>query len=309
MHVNFFNRIFRRKGFKLFTAITISLGAIFFLAAFITDRSEDKIFSKRVNIAMRAIGHELLLRAGDSTSVVLPVVERSKGLFVLRFENQFAFQPDTLVAIVQHFLVKTGLSEYTVTVHECHRPDIVYGFEISPPYNTIKPCGGRRQPKACYTIEIASADFPAPTIPYAPIAMIISGILLASAVSLIYKKLGTKKLKPPIASILYESQPVHTIGSFVFDRTNQSLRRDDETILLTDKECKILMLLDQNIGQLTLRDEIIQEVWTNEGVITGRSLDMFISKLRKKLSSDPNVRIVNIHGKGYKLEIVNHPVA
>ena len=78
----------------------------------------------------------------------------------------------------------------------------------------------------------------------------------------------------------------------------------NETIVLTEKECKILELLNQNFGQLTSREDLIQEIWANEGVITGRSLDMFISKLRKKLSADPELRITNIHGKGYKLEAV-----
>jgi DNA-binding response OmpR family regulator len=52
----------------------------------------------------------------------------------------------------------------------------------------------------------------------------------------------------------------------------------------------------------------MQEIWINEGVITGRSLDMFVSKLRKKLSSDPELRITNVHGKGYKLEIPERQV-
>jgi DNA-binding response OmpR family regulator len=75
-------------------------------------------------------------------------------------------------------------------------------------------------------------------------------------------------------------------------------------IALTDKEYKILELLNINFGQLTPREDLIQQIWANEGVITGRSLDMFVSKLRKKLSADPDVRITNIHGKGYKLEII-----
>jgi DNA-binding response OmpR family regulator len=74
-------------------------------------------------------------------------------------------------------------------------------------------------------------------------------------------------------------------------------------ISLTDKECRILELLNKNFGQLITRETLMQEVWINEGVITGRSLDMFVSKLRKKLSSDPALRITNVHGKGYKLEI------
>ncbi len=312
MSVNSFNRAFRRPGLTLFAAIVVSLCTIFFLAAFVTDKSEGEVISKRVNIAVRAIGHDLLLRAGDSTSVVRPVIEKSSGVFLLEFENEFVFQPDTLVEIVQRILDKTGLSRYTVTVHECHRPAIVYGFEINPPINNIMPCRGRSQPKACYKIEIAFADFPEPVVLNSEIGMIISGILSVLAVVLISRNLGSKKSKPlgeQNASSQNESNPVLTIGRFVFDSTHQSLRMGEETTLLTDKECKILILLNRNIGQLTLREELIQDVWTDEGVITGRSLDMFISKLRKKLSADPDLRITNIHGKGYRLEIVNDSVA
>jgi DNA-binding winged helix-turn-helix (wHTH) protein len=260
---------------------------------------------------VRAIGHDLLLRSGDSTSVILPVIEKSSGVFLLEFENEFVFHPDILVPIVQQFLAKTGLSTYTVTVYKCHKSAIVYGFEINPPDNSIKSCQGRSQPKACYNIEIAFADFPDPSVLNSQIAMMISGILSVLAVVLISRNLGTKKSKPFVeqnASIQNESNPVLTIGRFVFDTTHQHLRMGEETISLTDKECRILTLLNRNIGRLTLREELIQDVWTDEGVITGRSLDMFISKLRKRLSADPDLRIANIHGKGYRLEIVNDAI-
>jgi len=311
MDVNSFDRAYNSSGFKLFAAFLICFCAIFFLAAFMTGRSEGEIFSKRVNIAVRAIGHNLLLQAGDSTSIVLPVVEKSKGVFLLEFDNEFVFQPDTLVVIVQRFLAKTELTKYTVTVHECNRPGIVYGFEINPPVSSIEACRGRSQPKACYKIEIAFADFPRPTDLNSQIAMMISGILSVLAVVLISRNLGFKKLKPLVeqnASTQNENNPVLTIGRFVFDATYQSLKMGEETISLTDKECRILRLLNRNIGRLTLREELIQEVWTDEGVITGRSLDMFISKLRKKLSADPDLRITNIHGKGYRLEIVHDSI-
>jgi DNA-binding winged helix-turn-helix (wHTH) protein len=261
---------------------------------------------------VRAIGHNLLLQAGDSTSTLPPVIEKSKGVFLLEFENEFAFQPDTLVAIVQRFLVKTELSRYTVTVQHCHGPAIAYGFEINPPDNSIMACRGRSQPKACYNIEIAFADFPDSTVLNSQIATMISGILSVLAVVLIARNFGSKKSKSLVeqnTSIQNQINPVLTIGRFAFDPTHQSLRMDEETISLTDKECRILTLLNRNIGRLTLRDELIQEVWTDEGVITGRSLDMFISKLRKKLSADPALRITNIHGKGYRLEIVNDAIA
>ena len=308
MNVNSFNTFFIRPGLKLFTAVVVALCAVFFLAAFVTIRSEGEITSKRVNIAVRAIGHDLLLRSGDSTSVVRPVIENPNHVFLLEFENELVFQPDTLVAITQRMLDKTGLSRYTVTVYECFRPNIVYGFEINPPNNSIRPCLGRVQPKACYTIEIAFADFPGPAILNSKLALLISGMLAVLAFVLISRNLGSEKSKPLLeqpASIHHESNPVLlTIGRFIFDTTHQRLKIGDEAISLTDKECSILTLLHKNIGRLTLREELIQEVWTDDGVITGRSLDMFISKLRKKLSADPDLRITNIHGKGYRLEII-----
>jgi DNA-binding response OmpR family regulator len=93
------------------------------------------------------------------------------------------------------------------------------------------------------------------------------------------------------------------LGKFLFNVKGQHLLLESEVIPLTDKECKVLQLLHNNFGQLMPRETLMQEVWINEGVITGRSLDMFVSKLRKKLSRDPELRITNIHGKGYKLEI------
>jgi|694.fasta_scaffold36312_1 hypothetical protein len=310
MNVNSFNKALKSPTVKFFTAMVIAFSGILFLVTLITFSSEDEVLSKRVIIAVRAIGHDLLLQAGDSSSLVRPVIEKSNGVFLLEFENEFAFQPDTLVEIVQRSLVKTELSHYTVTVQECYRPDVVvYGFEINPPTTNIIACRGRSQPKACYTIEIVFADFPSPTVLYSKTAMMISGILSVLAFVLVGKSFRSKESGPHVAlhaSTQHESNPVHKkIGRFVFDSLHQRLRIGEETISLTDKESRILTLLNRNIEQLTLREELIQHVWTDEGVITGRSLDMFISKLRKKLSADPDLRITNIHGKGYRLEILN----
>jgi len=308
MPVNFFQKLAKNTAIKLVVATVIAFCTIFFLAAFVIGRSEDDVISRRVNIAVRAIGHELLLQAGDSTSLVRPVIEKSSDVFLLEFENEFVFQPDTLVAIVQRFLSKTELSHYTVTVQECHRPAIVYGFEINLLGNSVTPCRGRSQPKACYDIEIAFADFPKTSMLNSRVAVMISGILSVLAFVLIGGNLGIKKSKPSVAPqplIHHDNKTFLTIGRLTFDINNQCLRMGEETILLTDKECKILTLLHRNIGQLTLREELIQEVWTDDGVITGRSLDMFISKLRKKLAADPNLRITNIHAKGYRLEMID----
>lgn len=308
MRVNSFKMVLNRRVVKIFAATAISFCVVLLLGAFVTNHNEGDYLSKRVNIAMRAIAHNLLLRAGYSTSVVPPVIEKSKGVFIVEFNREFTFQPDTLVAIVQQFLAKTGLSQYTVTVYECNRPGIVYGFEINPPLNNIEACRGRSQPEACYNIEIAFADFPEPPVRYNPVFLIISGILVVLAVVLVGGNMWTKTSVSPEfqnATVQLKSESILTVGKFLFDVSRQTLTIGEERISLTDKECRVLTVLHRNIGRLTSRDELVQEVWTDEGVITGRSLDMFISKLRKKLSGDPDLRITNVHGKGYKLEDVN----
>lgn len=147
------------------------------------------------------------------------------------------------------------------------------------------------------------------TIPDYPLSnLIYSGVLVLLVGTLLIARFG--KIFTPVTSqdkneeIIRSPVPeLPAIGKFLFDVKNQRLLLDREVISLTDKECKILELLNKNFGELISRETLMQEVWINEGVITGRSLDMFVSKLRKKLSSDPEVRITNVHGKGYRLEI------
>ena len=133
-------------------------------------------------------------------------------------------------------------------------------------------------------------------------------MLVLLSVALLIGRFGKSLLPLPVQNqdhaIIKESVPeLSALGKFLFDVKDQRLLLGSEVISLTDKECKILELLNKNFGELIPRETLMQEVWINDGVFTGRSLDMFVSKLRKKLSSDPELRITNVHGKGYKLEI------
>lgn len=93
------------------------------------------------------------------------------------------------------------------------------------------------------------------------------------------------------------------IGKYSFFNEEQYIAIDNEKIKLTTKESKLLYIFATAPNQIIDRQRLQKEVWEDEGVIVGRSLDMFISKLRKKLENDLEIRLVNIHGKGYKLEI------
>ena len=93
------------------------------------------------------------------------------------------------------------------------------------------------------------------------------------------------------------------IGNLLFLPESQQLVAGSAIIQLTAKEAKLLYVFANTQQELIDRDQLMKEVWEDEGVIVGRSLDMFVSKLRKKLHADPRVSILNVHGKGYKLVI------
>jgi DNA-binding response OmpR family regulator len=93
-----------------------------------------------------------------------------------------------------------------------------------------------------------------------------------------------------------------TLGSMSFDTEARKLMINGKTIELTKTETRVLRIFALSPNEAIERSRLQKEIWEDEGVIVGRSLDMFISKLRKKLELDPNVKIVVIRGKGYKLE-------
>ena len=93
-----------------------------------------------------------------------------------------------------------------------------------------------------------------------------------------------------------------SLGSYLFDFSNLTLKKNDSMKTLTQKEAEVLKLLYQNKDRVLKREEILRHVWGNDDYFMGRSMDVFISKLRKYLKEDPSVQIVNYHGVGFKLE-------
>ena len=96
---------------------------------------------------------------------------------------------------------------------------------------------------------------------------------------------------------------VFKIGSFDFDSVNMVLKNRNGERRLTRKESGLLKLLAQNMNNLLTREEALETVWGDNDYFIGRSMDVFITKLRKYLSDDPDVKITNVHGIGFKLEV------
>ena len=95
-----------------------------------------------------------------------------------------------------------------------------------------------------------------------------------------------------------------TIGRFTFDYTHQTLSIDDDVRRLTSKESELLKMFAQNYNQLVDRTSTLQKIWKDDSYFAARSMDVYITKLRKYLKADPTVQILNVHGVGFKLTVV-----
>lgn len=92
-----------------------------------------------------------------------------------------------------------------------------------------------------------------------------------------------------------------TIGKYHFDYMTQLITIDNQQQKLSTKEAQLLRLLCLNKNEVLTREEALLKIWHDDNYFNGRSMDVFLSKLRKYLKDDPQVEIVNVHGKGYKL--------
>ena len=95
----------------------------------------------------------------------------------------------------------------------------------------------------------------------------------------------------------------YSLGSFQFDCRNLTLHHSSGVKSLTQKEADLLQLLCLNKDRVLKREEILKKVWGDDDYFMGRSMDVFISKLRKYLKDDSTIQIVNYHGVGFKLEL------
>ncbi len=93
------------------------------------------------------------------------------------------------------------------------------------------------------------------------------------------------------------------LGSLVFDSQKQTLTSADRQVKLTTKESELLSLLVQNCNNILERNYALKTIWAEDNYFNARSMDVYITKLRKLLKDDPDIEIINIHGKGYKLVV------
>ncbi len=252
--------------------------------------------NKKLKVIFREVGNALLLKQKDSTSLILPVKEISKSKYQISFEKKLEFEPNELVSIIKMNLEKAAiLKNYRVEVIQCSDNEVAYSYEIyKSEAKTIIPCSGRKLPRKCYVIEIDFLEQQNAS------QNLLYYIFIPLILAIIYWKSYQKKKKKFVSSTANNEK---ILGSFIFYPKQNKLVKQSKEIALSKKECELLEIFIAKANEVIKREELTKKVWEDNGVIVGRSLDTYISKLRKKLKEDTSIKLKNIHGVGYKLEI------
>lgn len=271
----------------------------FLLIVTISCHNSDELdFSERTKIALRDAGNKLLLTRNDSTSLIFPVKELEPKNFQLTFSRPLQFEPGILVSTIEESFNAIGLLDhYRVEVLQCEDREVAYSYQMTNSQeSTIIPCAGRYLPEACYFIQVKFIDKSIATESHNTIMYSITLVLLFVIIYFLYKR--TRRVRTED-----NHEIIQKIGSFSFYPDQNKLVKEAQVIALSKKECELLALFVAHPNQIIKRDELTKRVWEDNGVFVGRSLDTYISKLRKKLKSDSSIKLTNAHGIGYKLEL------
>ncbi|HNV95422.1 MAG TPA: response regulator transcription factor [Bacteroidales bacterium] len=101
--------------------------------------------------------------------------------------------------------------------------------------------------------------------------------------------------------LVIQEKSTYAIGDYIFNADTQELDYKGNIIKLTTKESELLLLLCQNINNVLDRNFALKKIWLDESYYNARSMDVYITRLRKHLSEDPRIEIMNVHSKGFKL--------
>ena len=284
----------RRKIYS-FSALAV---VVFLTWIFSTPNDSAADFSGQVKVALRAVGDQLLLSNQDSTSLVLPVIELDESKYQLSFQNELSLTPAHLVSVIEESFQASGLPNYyRVELIQNSDKEVAYSYEMKfDRENSIIPCFGRALPKTVYILQVKFTEMESSLLSE-------KALLIAPAIaSLLLFAFSFYKRKQPVMR-MEAGQESTALGTFKFYPAQNKLVKDNLEISLSKKECELLKIFSDNPNQIITRDELTKRVWEDHGVFVGRSLDTFISKLRKILKEDKSIQLTNVHGVGYKLEV------
>ncbi|WP_299677456.1 winged helix-turn-helix domain-containing protein [uncultured Dokdonia sp.] len=292
----------RRKYVCLGIAFAILISILWL---FFTPDTKEVHFSERVKISLRDVGNQLLLENQDTVSLVLPVIEINELNYELSFERPLSITPNNIVSIVKESFHRAALpGQYLIEVIQCKDQEVAYSYSIlNDIERDIIPCSNRVLPENCFTIKAQFIQGPPPMLNKQQVLLLLC-ILFVLFIGLAYWDRLYTRFRESVPNQHHTSNNTHTaIGIFKFYPEQNKLVKEAIEIGLSKKECELLAIFVSQPNQVVKRDELTKRVWEDNGVIVGRSLDTYISKLRKKLKDDTSIKITNVHGVGYKLEM------
>lgn len=289
-----------RKRIAIYSLIFVILLSLWMCS---DSSKDDKSFAELVKVSLRDVGNKLLLAHNDSTSRVMPIVQVDKNKFTIPFEKNLAIEPGQLVSFVENSFDKAKLPKhYIIEVVACVNHEVVYSSLFrNKKEKSIVTCKGRILPEDCYTIDVSYKQRNTTLISSQTVGYIFGLFVLVFILDVFRLKVRKSSPDGIVDSNNYGEQ---RLGIFVFYPEQLKLVKEAQEINLSKKECELLAILVEKPNQVITREELTKRVWEDNGVFVGRSLDTYISKLRKKLKEDTSIRITNIHGVGYKLEIL-----
>jgi DNA-binding response OmpR family regulator len=288
------------KSKWIFLIVFLSLSMLSFDGLIGFRENPTNHFSEKVNLAIRRTVHHLLKSSGDSTSQIQPVKTLDETTFVVRINKNFNYdQLPKLLA--ESFKIHQIKGLYDVAVLNCENAELILGynsFDFTNNKDVI--CNGRKQDKICYDLKVIFTKKPVQSASKPFWLIPIWGLFLVGFVYWNRKK-SKKNIEENSPEVDLSDKII--FGNSSLDFANQILYAGNIQQNLTYREAKLLSLFVNNTNQLLERDFILKSVWEDEGIIVGRSLDVFVSRLRKMLQTDTSVQIITSHGVGYKLQI------
>lgn len=268
---------------------------------FMPKQDTPPISNEKINLALRRTAHLLLKETGDNTSQISAIKQLKNNVWLLPLAHHFNY--DSLPKFLQQSLAIHKIPyAYDVSVLNCIDGTLVLGYNVWDISNGKGvPCGGRETSQTCYNLQISFDTNPISSPTLSPFVWVLSVVLGLVAYSFSQK---WNFLSPKTTSHSEDNETDWLqFGNSKLHVANQQLIAANVKHSLTYREAKLLHLFVQHQNQVLERNFILENVWADEGIIVGRSVDMFVSRLRKMLKEDNTLKLTAIHGVGYQLSV------
>ncbi len=276
---------------------------VFFVSLPALGLSNSPRFAEQVNLALRRTAHQLLIGNGDTLSGIPPVEQSDSTVFLIRVDSLFDY--DKLPPLLQESLTIYGINQaYEVAIVNCNDGQIQLGYSyLDLSGKTGVPCRGRQQQAGCYLLKVSFLPSQTEHTTGEKWWFVFTGCLLAGLGLIVWRKSATVAAPREENYLMDKSSQSLKFGKTALDVSQLLLYTGDQVHNLTYREAKLLNLFATHQNEILDRDFILASVWEDEGVTVGRSIDVFVSRLRKLLRPDTSIKIAAVHGIGYRMEI------